>query len=73
MSRSRTIFCFWVALLALALAGPADAAGGTVRLLSIEGPVTPAMGSYFERGIGLAEREGARIERALPGCTVEGF
>lgn len=60
--------------MALALAGPADAADGTVRLLSIEGPVTPAMGSYFERGIGLAEREGARalvIQLDTPGGQVD--
>ncbi len=74
MSRSRTILWFWIALLALTLAGPAAAGGGTVRLLSIEGPVTPAMGSYFERGIALAEREGARaliIQLDTPGGQVD--
>ena len=53
----------WIILLALALAAPAGAASGaageTIRLLKIEGPVTPAMLSYFERGIATAEREGA--------------
>jgi membrane-bound serine protease (ClpP class) len=63
-----------MALLALTLAGPAVAGGGTVRLLSIEGPVTPAMGSYFERGIALAEREGASaviIQLDTPGGQVD--
>jgi membrane-bound serine protease (ClpP class) len=74
MFRSRRLLCLWIVLLALALAGPAVAADGTVRLLSIEGPVTPAMGSYFERGIALAEREGARaviIQLDTPGGQVD--
>ena len=47
------------ALTLTGLVGPAGAAGETVRVLSITGPVTPAMVSYFERGISMAEREGA--------------
>ena len=60
----------WLIVLALSLVSPAGAAGETVRLLSIDGPVTPAMISYFERGIATAEREGAKaliIQLDTPG------
>ncbi len=68
--RTARLLCLMVALLALALALPAGAAGRPVRLLSIEGPVTPAMVSYFERGISTAEREEAEaliIQLNTPG------
>lgn len=40
-------------------AGAAMAQNGEVFILEIEGPVTPAMASYFDRGIETAERENA--------------
>ncbi len=61
---------FWIILLALTLISPVGAAGETVLLLSIKGPVTPAMISYFERGILTAETEGAQaliIQLDTPG------
>lgn len=74
MTRTRAILCFWTIVLALVLASPAAAGDGTVRLLSIDGPVTPAMHSYFERGIAQAEREGAAaliIQLDTPGGQVD--
>lgn len=62
------------ALTLTGLVGSAGAAGETVRVLSIEGPVTPAMGSYFERGISMAEREGAMaviIQLDTPGGQLD--
>ncbi len=70
MNKTRRILWLWVIVLALALVSPTAVAGNTVRLLSIDGPVTPAMISYFERGIAAAEREGAQaliIQLDTPG------
>jgi membrane-bound serine protease (ClpP class) len=58
MIRTKRILWLWLIALTLALVNPAGAAGSRIRLLSIEGPVTPAMISYFERGIATAKREG---------------
>jgi len=75
MSKRKGILLWlWVILLILVLAAPAGAAGETVRLLSIKGPVTPAMISYFERGIATAEREGDEaliIQLDTPGGQVD--
>lgn len=49
-------------------------AGRDVLILDVEGPVTPAMASYFERGINAAEKEGAEaalIVLDTPGGSVE--
>lgn len=62
------------ALTLTGLVGSAGAAGEAVRLLSITGPVTPAMVSYFERGISMAEREGAMaviIQLDTPGGQLD--
>ena len=53
-----TLFITLVLLLAFG-AGAAMAQNGEVFILEIEGPVTPAMASYFDRGIETAERENA--------------
>lgn len=47
-----------VLLLVLGL-GVTRAQGGEVLVLEIEGPVTPAMASYFDRGIETAEQQNA--------------
>ena len=50
------------------------AQGADVLLLEIEGPVTPAMASYFERGIAFAEETGAEavlIVLNTPGGQVD--
>ncbi len=56
--RYRLILWFWALLIALGMVAPAGAEGGQVRVLAIQGPVTPAMVSYFERGIRAAEAAG---------------
>lgn len=56
MNKPRILLFIGLVLLTLAQAYPAAAGDGTVRLLSIDGPVTPAMISYFERGIAAAKR-----------------
>lgn len=64
------LFLVWIVILILAWANPVGAEGPTVYLLSIDGPVTPAMISYFERGISQAEQTGAEaliIELDTPG------
>lgn len=51
-----------------------EAAGEHVLVLSVDGPVTPAMVSYFERGIGQAERDGAEaivVQLDTPGGQVD--
>ncbi len=59
---------FWVGV------GFVQAQDGAVILLEIEGPVTPAMASYFERGIQFAEETGAQavlIVLNTPGGAVD--
>ena len=56
--RRLTLFITLVLLLAFG-AIAALAQNGEVFILEIEGPVTPAMASYFDRGIETAERENA--------------
>ena len=76
MRKTRS-WLFWSFFVLLALAGlvlPAGAAEGQVVVLSIEGPITPAMVNYFERGIATAEREGAQavvIQLDTPGGQVD--
>ncbi|HEX8681524.1 MAG TPA: nodulation protein NfeD [Ardenticatenaceae bacterium] len=56
-------------------ASPAAAQGGQeVVVLTVEGPVTPAMGSYLERGLEAAEESGADLlvlRLDTPGGNVE--
>lgn len=70
MIRKRLLFWLYLVLIALASVAPAGAADRTVRLLAIEGQVTPAMITYFERGIEAAEKTGDQaviIELDTPG------
>jgi len=71
---------FILILLSLAVAYPLVSqaqetdAGAEVLILEVEGPVTPAMASYFERGIETAERDGAEaalIVLDTPGGSVD--
>ena len=62
LSRLRVNFTYlglFLFALALVLPAPAAAQGRTVVALTYDGPVTPAMLSYLERGIGHAEEVGA--------------
>jgi membrane-bound serine protease (ClpP class) len=69
----------WYATLALAagllLAAPVEAQGQThVDVLSAKGAVTPIVASYIERGIEMAEQDGAAcliIELDTPGGSVQ--
>lgn len=69
----------WYATLALAagllLAAPVEAQGHThVDVLSAKGAVTPIVASYIERGIEMAEQDGAAcliIELDTPGGSVQ--
>ncbi|HEX6386319.1 MAG TPA: nodulation protein NfeD, partial [Anaerolineae bacterium] len=56
----RRLFIFVALLLVLTWSVAAVLAqNGEVFVLEIEGPVTPAMANYFDRGIDTAERENA--------------
>ncbi|MBN1146069.1 MAG: nodulation protein NfeD [Anaerolineales bacterium] len=58
-------FCMWILFSLLLLMLPAPTAAQDeaplVLLLVAEGPLTPAMGGYLERGIRLAEQRGAQM------------
>ena len=74
MLKRRILFLLGIALLAFTLTSPAGADGNTIYLLEIEGPVTPAMISYFERGVAVAERESAEaliVQLDTPGGQVD--
>ena len=61
------VTAFW---LALGAAGATAQGERTVYLLRVDGPITAAVGDYIERGIGLAEGEGAEavvIQLDTPG------
>ncbi len=61
-------------VLILALASAVSAQANQVLVLEVEGPVTPAMASYFDRGIKLAEEQGASavvIILDTPGGSVD--
>jgi membrane-bound serine protease (ClpP class) len=49
----------WLALILWAAAGARQAASGTIPLLTLEGPLSPAMAGYLERGIQQAEAQNA--------------
>jgi membrane-bound serine protease (ClpP class) len=49
----------WLLCTLLGLVGTAGAAGQTVDLLEVRGPITPAIADYIERGIAQAEADGA--------------
>jgi len=70
----RVIYLSAMVLAILLTSLPAGAAGNTVYLISIKGLVTPAMISYFERGIATAEREGAQalvVQLDTPGGQID--
>ncbi|MBN1315256.1 MAG: nodulation protein NfeD, partial [Anaerolineales bacterium] len=74
MKRIRLLMSIGLLFASLALVLPVAAGEGTVRLLSIKGPVTPAMVSYFERGIAAAEKAGDSlviIQLNTPGGRVD--
>jgi membrane-bound serine protease (ClpP class) len=74
MVKLRVASIIWLLLIAVTVLPLASAEGPTVRLLEISGPVTPAMVSYFERGIVAAERADARaliIQLDTPGGQVD--
>ncbi|OGO12995.1 MAG: hypothetical protein A2Y93_09860 [Chloroflexi bacterium RBG_13_68_17] len=58
--RRRMVAVIWL-VLALVGTGPAASAqaDGEILLLNAEGPLTPAMAGYLERGLAMAEREQA--------------
>jgi membrane-bound serine protease (ClpP class) len=49
----------WLACLLLGLTATTQAAGGSVDVLEVRGPITPTIAGYVERGIDQAERDGA--------------
>ena len=70
------ILIFWLVAMALAAVGPAGAqeAAGQVHRIAITGPVTPAMVSYFQRGIEEAEQQGVEaliVQLDTPGGQVD--
>jgi membrane-bound serine protease (ClpP class) len=56
----RIVLLFIIALLAVSLAGSARAQSNAVYVLTIKGAVNPVLEDYVERGIELAEDEGAQ-------------
>ncbi len=73
--RRRMVTVIWLVLALLGAAPAASAqADGEVLLLNAEGPLTPAMVGYLQRGLALAEREQARLlilRLNTPGGSVE--
>lgn len=70
------ILIFWLVAMAVAAVGPAGAqeAAGQVHRIAITGPVTPAMVSYFQRGIEEAEQaevEALIVQLDTPGGQVD--
>jgi membrane-bound serine protease (ClpP class) len=64
----------WFAVLLLAVCGVRAQEARHVDVLTIEGPVTPIMISYIQRGIETAEREGAEaliIQLDTPGGQID--
>jgi membrane-bound serine protease (ClpP class) len=56
----RIILLFIIALLAVSLAGSARAQSNTIYVLTIKGAINPVLVEYVERGIELAEDQGAQ-------------
>ncbi len=53
----------WSGIVLLLLSGPVQAQSGMrpVLVLQVDGAITPAVGSYLDRGISLAESQGAEL------------
>ncbi len=59
MAWLRLSFLLWLALYALSLAQPADAADAHVAVARLRGTINPAAASYVERALATAEESGA--------------
>jgi len=76
-ARRRLLLAFYAALVALSIAAPALShaqEAGQVKVLRVEGPITPVVAEFIERGIDAAELEGANaliIVLDTPGGSVE--
>jgi membrane-bound serine protease (ClpP class) len=74
MKRARWLIAVWVLLLVGLLTVHAQAQGtGSVFLLHAQGPITPAMAEYLDRGLLRAERQGAEaviLQLDTPGGSV---
>lgn len=69
----RVRILFWLAMIVLPLASVTAQAGPHVDVLQIEGPVTPIMLTYIQRGIRTAQSDGAEalvIEMDTPGGEI---
>jgi membrane-bound serine protease (ClpP class) len=74
MVRWGVLLVLWLAVLAPPAAGLAQSDRPLVLVMKAEGPLTPAMGEYLERGIQLAEMRGAEaliLELDTPGGAVD--
>jgi membrane-bound serine protease (ClpP class) len=74
--KPRSLLLFFLLALTLFRAFPARAQGapGAVLVIEADGPVAPAMREYIQRGIRLAERDGAQaliIQLNTPGGAVD--
>jgi membrane-bound serine protease (ClpP class) len=74
--KPRSLLLFFLLALSLFHAFPARAQGapGAVLVIEADGPVAPAMREYIQRGIRLAERDGAQaliIQLNTPGGAVD--
>ena len=71
----RFLLLLAVCTFASAFGVPARAQGESeVLLLRLHGPLTPAMAEYLDRGIGIAEREGAQaviLQLDTPGGSID--
>lgn len=70
----RRILVFSLLILCLTAVSLANAQSSEILLLEIDGPVTPTMAGYFERGIREAERRNAEaivIQLDTPGGSVD--
>ena len=76
----RVFLLFWFILFAFsttsALGGSARAQGDApmVQVLTIDGPITPSVAEYLDRGIGSAEKDGAEaliVQLNTPGGSID--
>ncbi len=76
-TRTRRLVWIWIALLCLFLpsvAAEAQSSGGEALVLTANGPLTPAMVEYIDRGLSIAQRDKAEVvivELNTPGGSID--
>lgn len=73
--KKHSLLTLWIVIITLLAAAPAQAQGnGSVLVLTLDGPITPAMTEYLSRGINIAESrsvEAIIVQLNTPGGSIE--